>query len=181
MNAQEIELIQRAKHDSDAFQQLFELYKPIALRQIRLFNVESYTYDDWLQEAEYALFNAVLRYTANRGSQFGAYFQMVVRCHYISILRTNRAQKRLADAYAVHMGAAASELDEFMAGMRNACRFTEDNYVAQADIRELFTNLSRTEFRALATQFEGSDAMTPQLVRGLERVHSKMQKHFALR
>lgn len=94
-----IGLILRAREgDNDAFAQLCEQYKNLMVSLSRKYSLmcEEYcTQEDFRQEAQLALFDAVNNYDVENGRvTFGAYARVCVRNRLISCVRKQNSKKR---------------------------------------------------------------------------------------
>ncbi len=92
---QEEELIQEAIDGcSDAFESIFKKYLPMVLRCKARYHLKDYDFDDWLQEARIACYQALLKYDNTQNVTFGLYYKINFERHIISLLRYQEAHKR---------------------------------------------------------------------------------------
>lgn len=178
MNDHEIELIRRAPEDSDAFMELFTIYKPIVLGQIRQMYLRDLSRDDWLQEASIALMRAAKSFDPSSGSQFGPYYKMVVHSHYVSVLRRAMARKRVppyALAYLSERPAENSLADILGYSGRNE---QERVFALRLDWENFVSELSPLERVALHHKLK-TRPLDDRQKRALERVKHKLKTFLA--
>lgn len=89
-----MELIEQAKTDDQAFEELFQKYLPVVYRIRQRYYVRDFDLDDWLQEARWALFRSLNSYEEDQGTTFGLYYKMIFENQIRSVLRKQKAQKR---------------------------------------------------------------------------------------
>jgi RNA polymerase sporulation-specific sigma factor len=179
MRKDELALIQRAPDDSDAFVEVFRLYKPIALGLMRQYNLRGMAREDWLQEAQLALWRAVRMYDASSGSQFGSYYKMILRSHFSSVVRHGLAKKRLLLNSSLALTEADVDLDAIKSGQRDARNATERSMVVRLDWQEFLDMLSPLELRVFEhlLQCEVPDSNSGR--RASERVRRKLRMFLA--
>lgn len=137
-------LIQRASQDSNAFEQLFKQYMPLVGKVIKTYHLRNYTRDDWLQEARIAMLKAVEHFDGSQGSQFGAYYKMVLVSHIRSLLRKQFAQKRTVDKQYV-----LADVPILEAFQQDLVRGDTVTVTLNAELADFFADLSPTEQTAL--------------------------------
>lgn len=178
MKQNELELIKRAAWESDAFEEVFAMYRPIVLARLRHYGLRGMAYDDWMQEARIAMLRAAKRYDGRGGSQFGPYYKMVLISHFTSILRGALAQKRAPYNQAILFGASSSEIDSFYTVYR-----PESNAGQIRDVRlewsEYCSGLSKLEVRALAKLLADDQEHSLQERRAINRARSKFREFIA--
>lgn len=175
MDDHELELIRRAREDSDAFDLIFRRYKPVALTQMQHVHVRAMAREDWLQEAQIALLRAVRQYQSSGGSQFGSYYKMIRHSHYVSVLRRALAQKRAPENTAASLSSTAEQEELFDRLNRSARNEEERHRALSLDWAAFAERLSPLERRALALCVRGLVPETRQERRALERARAKVR------
>lgn len=175
MQRDELMLIARAPGDSDAFAEVFSLYKPIALGLMRQYNLRGMAHEDWLQEAQVALWRAVRMYDASSGSQFGSYYKMILRSHFSSVVRHGLAKKRLLMNSGLAFSEADVDLDAIKNGQRDARNAAERSMAVRMDWQEFFDTLSKLERRVFEGLLRSEVPVTNSDRRASERVHRKLR------
>ncbi|WP_127849592.1 sigma-70 family RNA polymerase sigma factor [Lacticaseibacillus hulanensis] len=170
-------LIARARYDTDAFVQLFEKYKPVALGQIRQFQVAGFSHDDWLQEAKCAMCKCLNCYDPSQGSKFGSYYHLILRRHFISILRKHTTQKRAGEGKAIQIGASGTDIDQFLVSNATNAPSVEDQCLTRADLNNFFKTLSSAEAQALLAHVHGNAQQTHNHARALARARVKLRAY----
>ena len=94
-----LELVFKARSgDSHAFSRLARVYKPLlnslTQRYLKMCQNDGEIFDDFAQESQMALFEAVKTYDENSGFTFGAYAKSCIRNRLVSLVRRNKAKKR---------------------------------------------------------------------------------------
>ncbi|WP_155287800.1 sigma factor [Lacticaseibacillus zhaodongensis] len=174
MEQHELEQIKRAVFDSDAFEEVFTIYRPIVLARLRHYGLRGMAYDDWMQEARIAMLRAAKRYDGSGGSQFGSYYKMVLISHFTSILRGALAQKRAPYNTAILFGASSSEIDNFYSLSQ-----PEGNVERIADVRlewsDYYNRLSDLEVHALAKLLRNNQNASAREKRAINRARNKFR------
>lgn len=91
--------------DTHNFERLFNKYHPIIKKMRQKYTIQSFDWDDWMQEGRIVFFNSVVNYDADLKITLGAFFKNNFRNRIFSILRFEMAYKRKA-------GFAAQSLEE---------------------------------------------------------------------
>lgn len=177
MEASELALILQAKQDSEAFMQLFRRYKPVALAQMKRVHIRAMAREDWLQEAQLALLRAVRQYDAKSGSQFGAYYKMILHSHYVSLLRRALAKKRAPENSLASLSGEGEQEAWFDKQHRSARNEEERRRALALDWHQFISLLSPLEREALTLCSCGVTSLTPQQRRALERVRVKVRRY----
>lgn len=97
------------KFDSEAFEEMFSQYLPIIYSIQSRYQIRDFDSDDWLQEGRIALNDALHSYRKDRGTTFGLYYKMIFENRIRSLLRRQRAKKRLAQQNAVSIEKVGTE------------------------------------------------------------------------
>ncbi len=162
VDQRQLELVQRAVSDSDAFSELFEQYKPMVLGVLKGYRLQGMTQEDWLQEARIAMLKAARHFNGRAGSQFGPFYKLVLVSHIRSRLRYYFAQKRKADANAVLIGDTPA-LDVITA--RPTPKQIEDRMLIRVTMDGFLLTLNEAEVRALLDAISVRDAKKDRVLR----------------
>jgi len=100
----------KEKFDSEAFEKMFSQYLPIVYSMQSRYKIRDFDSDDWLQEGRIALNDALQSYRKGRGTTFGLYYKMVFENRIRSLLRRQRAQKRLAQQQSISIEKVGTEV-----------------------------------------------------------------------
>ena len=139
-----IELILLARQgNNSAFDKLCEKYDNLISSMSRKYSAmcdnEFGIYDDFLQEAKIAFYNAIVKYDAEKGKvTFGAFAKVCVRNRLISCVRKRKSKKRLPAE-----NASAEEEVSF-----------QDTVVRRELSKELFALLSKYEKRVFILHYQ---------------------------
>ncbi|GKQ42170.1 DNA-directed RNA polymerase [Companilactobacillus sp. RD055328] len=126
----DIELVKRVVSDnsSQAIKELMMLYTPMVKKLANLYYIRNFNQADWLQEAFIVCHETCFRFHSSQGSQFGSFFKLRLKNHYLSLVRHELAIKRKAD--------------------REACSFDHvtyyDQYVKHAGTRQSSITIDST-------------------------------------
>ncbi|WP_225048100.1 sigma-70 family RNA polymerase sigma factor [Lacticaseibacillus kribbianus] len=176
MNEAELARIDRAQTDSEAFETLFNQYRPMVLRQISRFYLRDFDRDDWLQEARIAMLKALQKFDGGQGSQFGPYFRLVLQSHYNSLLRLHLALKRRAEEQAINV----FEVREDVSPYHLSAQEVETDFLVWLESDRFWDSLSPSERHALQANLAGRpDATDHHVARALERAHRKLERYLA--
>lgn len=81
----------------EAFEVLFNRYRPIVYTLEKRYYLKDLDHDDWLQEGRIVFFQVLLRYDPKRGASLGKFYKLAFNNHIMSLLRKQNALKRRTD------------------------------------------------------------------------------------
>ncbi|MGX7030526.1 sigma-70 family RNA polymerase sigma factor [Vagococcus zengguangii] len=184
----EKELIVAAKNgDIDAFETLFEKYRPIVYKLFKAYYIQGYDFDDWLQEGQIVCFHSLNAYDSTKGFSFGVFFKMNFKRHVISIIRHQNALKRRLDVSSVSLEATLSEKGEHCLIQEHNYRISSLDYVhireSLKDFIELLSRFERAVFKlyveGLSTKEIAASLSCPisRVNNALDRIKKKLKGH----
>lgn len=177
MRENELALIRcAAADDTDAFVEVFDLYKPIVLGLMHHYNLRGMTREDWFQEARMALWRAVRMYDPSSGSQFGAYYKMILRSHFSSVIRHGLAKKRLLLNSALAVSDADVDLDSLRSVRQEVRNAQERAMTIRMNWQEFFDRLSPMEAQMLQRLLKSEIPNSAPDRRACERVRRKLRE-----
>ncbi|MBU9788604.1 helix-turn-helix domain-containing protein [Lentilactobacillus sp. IMAU92037] len=92
----EMKVIKRAAEgDRDAFEWLFNFYRPIFRKVRRNFFIAGMETEDIEQEARIVLYRSAQKFEDGRNVSFGSYYSHNLKKRVFDLIRSNNAQKRL--------------------------------------------------------------------------------------
>lgn len=80
--------------DTEAFEELFNRYRPVVYTLEQKYYLKDWDHDDWLQEGRIVFFQTLLRFEAERGATIGKFYKLAFTNHILSMLRKQNALKR---------------------------------------------------------------------------------------
>lgn len=80
--------------NTEAFEELFNRYRPVVYALEQKYYLKDLDHDDWLQEGRIVFFQTLLRYEADRGATLGRFYKLAFTNHILSLLRKQNALKR---------------------------------------------------------------------------------------
>lgn len=170
MLPEELARIEAAKHDSIAFETLFQQYMPLIINTIRPYHLRDYARDDWLQEARIAMHKATLRYDGSAGSKFGPFYKLVLVSHLRSLVRHSFAKKRQADLHPVMLYDSLIENGHH----RLTARQVENGMLLRLELVDFVGRLSPLERQAFLSALTREPLPRHhRLARAQERSHRK--------
>ncbi|KRM71476.1 sigma-70 family RNA polymerase sigma factor [Lacticaseibacillus brantae] len=165
------DLIRQAANDSTAFDNLFTKYLPLVRTVIRTYHLREFDRDDWLQESRIAMLKAAQHFDGSSGSQFGAYYRMVLLSHIRSLLRRHYAQKRAADAQSFLIEQIA--LERLLPGGR--LDVAEEQFLMRVELPQFYQQLSTIEQTILLRLMqESSGTFTAKEQRLIRQIRQKL-------
>ncbi|BDR58462.1 sigma-70 family RNA polymerase sigma factor [Xylocopilactobacillus apicola] len=96
-----VKAVRDSEDNSEAFTELFELYRPLIKSFKRKFYLNDIEEDDWFQEAAIICYKACCTFTPGKGSSFSSYFKFILQHHVSTLLRQRNTNRRKANVYAV--------------------------------------------------------------------------------
>ncbi len=81
--------------NEEALNIMITKYEPLIKSKIKKFNVESSSYDDYLQEGRLALLKAVERYNTESPKTFNRYFDIILQNRFISLYRIHKHELQM--------------------------------------------------------------------------------------
>ncbi|MFC6347448.1 sigma-70 family RNA polymerase sigma factor [Vagococcus carniphilus] len=147
LNENELLLTQAKIGSSDAFEELFQKYVPIVLRQRSAYYLRDYDLDDWLQEGRIVCFQSLQRYNIKQDVTFGLFFKINFKRRIVTLLRHQEAQKRQIYHYTESLESKVDQLGEiFSKGVVD--------YRAGTSIDYIFIRESLEDFSEQLSKFE---------------------------
>lgn len=83
---------------SDSFEEMFRRYQPVVEILYKKYYLRDYDFDDWLQEGRIIFDKCLKAYDPGKGTTIGVLFKRSFENRICSLLRTQQAQKRKAQA-----------------------------------------------------------------------------------
>lgn len=148
-NQNELLLTQAKIGCSDAFEELFQKYVPIVLKQRSAYYLRDYDLDDWLQEGRIVCFQSLQRYNIKQDVTFGLFFKINFKRRVVTLLRHQEAQKRQIYHYTESLELQVDQLGEFFSkGVEDRRASTSIDYVFIRESLEDFSErLSKFEIK----------------------------------
>lgn len=175
---EQLELIVRARYDSDALVILFEQYHGLVNKIIRRFYLAGMSREDWTAEAMQVMHQTCFKFDGTHGSQFGSYYRMILNKHYLSMMRDARAKKREGQMRTLPFGDAQDEMN--LGKGINEMGYSFDEYVHSRILIPIFLKqLSAKELGAVRDWVAGTEEHGRSNARARERVRAKWAKFMA--
>ncbi|MDT2815631.1 sigma-70 family RNA polymerase sigma factor [Vagococcus carniphilus] len=165
LNQNELLLTQAKIGCSDAFEELFQKYVPIVLKQKSAYYLRDYDLDDWLQEGRIVCFQSLQRYNIEQDVTFGLFFKINFKRRVVTLLRHQEAQKRQIYRYTESLESQVDQLGEHFS------KCVED-YRAGTSIEYIFIRESLEDFSEQLSKFEIKVYIYLLLGEGLESIAS---------
>lgn len=172
--AEIMDLVKIAAHDSDAFDALFAQYQPLLIHMIARYHLSGFDRDDWLQESRTALLRTIVTFNGDSGSKFGAYFRLVAHSQLNGLVRLHLALKRAIDQNAILMPKVPESR------VRESPRAYEDSLLMGIEFHEFLDHLSVIEAQSFVAEINGTLNQQPLKVRrARERTRRKLENYIA--
>lgn len=150
------DLLERAQvGESEAFQKLFDQYRPVVLKLEQSYYLRDLDHEDWLQEGRIVFFQTILHFEADRGITLGKFFKTTMTNHILSLLRKQSAYKR--KGFFESLPLDSLEVQEKLAGRHDASPSAE-NYLLVWEKLENYDGLwSELEEAVMIHFLQGKD------------------------
>lgn len=89
--------------EMDYFEPLFNRFYPLVKKYAQQYYLRYFEYEDLLQEARLAMFDAVKKYDSSKGMHFAGYYRLTLQHHIYGIIRKEGAIKRIGDRNATSL------------------------------------------------------------------------------
>lgn len=174
-----------AAGDSNAFEHLFYLYRPMLKKIQQQYYLYELDDDDWDQEARIVCFQAAQHYRRDTRLTFGRYYQRCLLCRVYTLIRHQNAKKRQIDRHTVSL-----EVDDIKQRLEAEGTLQTVNWsMIRASAPDFISQLSELErfvfYRQLTAGFEWTsnsddNGITEVQVRNaLERCRRKLKRYLA--
>ncbi|MFD1318441.1 RNA polymerase subunit sigma-70 [Loigolactobacillus zhaoyuanensis] len=173
-----------AAGNSNAFEHLFYLYRPMLKKIQQQYYLYQFDDDDWDQEARIICFRAARSYRSDTRLTFGRYYQRCLLCRIYTLLRRQNAKKRQIDRHTVSI-----EIDEIKRRVETKGSLQSLNWsLIRAHADDFIGQLSELEqivfYRQLAISFEWPSTIVAEVTEAqernaLDRCRRKLKKYLA--
>ncbi|MFC6170205.1 RNA polymerase subunit sigma-70 [Loigolactobacillus jiayinensis] len=173
-----------AAGNSNAFEHLFYLYRPMLKKIQQQYYLYGLDEDDWDQEARIVCFKAARRYRTDTRLTFGRYYQRCLLCRIYTLIRHQNAKKRQ-----IYQHTVSIEIDGIRQGIETQGTMQSFNWsMIRANASDFIDQLSDLEkfvfCRQLTSSFETNSSVMANITHeqernALERCRLKLKRYLA--
>lgn len=155
----ENEVLKKAKGGcSDAFEEVFNKYKPIVFLMRKQYFLKGFEMDDWLQEGRIVCYQSLKKFQETKGVTFGSFFKINFERYVFSLLRRQEAYKRRVDKVSEPLDYDIESKAEFYYRRVDRQALLHIDYIAiKENISDYNANLSLLENNVLLLYLSGKD------------------------
>ena len=88
---------------NESFDELFDYFVPLVKSFEKVYHLEQFDDDDWVQEASIVCYKACNSFNSEQGSSFPSYFKFLLKNRVITIIRSEESDKRKSNKEKVYI------------------------------------------------------------------------------
>jgi RNA polymerase sporulation-specific sigma factor len=161
------------KVKKDPFEQLAEECRPLLIHLMKKYYIKGFEYQDYWQEANRALFEAVKGFDPNKGIEFTTYLSRVVMNHFNDLIRYTHSKRRIGEEQVLFLEDMTQAKEHNVYLMGEGAN-PEDLYLAKEALQENITLLSDFESQVLAARLNNNSY--DQIAKKLDCTKSQAQQ-----
>lgn len=131
--------------NAEAFEVLFNRYRPIVYTLEKKYYLKDLDHDDWLQEGRIVFYQVLLLYNPKRGATLGKFYKLAFTNHIMTLLRKQNAIKRRSNVLCDPLEALYKQDCEY--DQRDKTPLADDYIILReqlANYETIFSDFERT-------------------------------------